>query len=145
LAARDLITVARADGVRDELREFAHLGGFAIRPASTPWFGAKLPTAETTRHACDLAARLSTHSLPVLVHHCRRAAEETGLRPPEGCREAAAHILLYASIAQTLRTLDAGVFAASPQRLAMACGDGAGRGVRGRHAPRQQAPAPRAV
>ena len=141
LAAPELITVDGADRVRDELREFAHLGGFAIRPASTPWFGAKLPTAETARHACDLAARLSTHSLPVLVHHCRRAAEETGLRPPEGCREAAAHILLYASIAQTLRTLDAGVFAASPQRLAMACGDGAGLRFRERHALRKQAQA----
>src|SRR5262249_35143931 len=53
----------------------------------------------------------------------------------------AAHILLYASIAQTLRTLDAGVFAASPQRLAMACGDGAGLRFRERHALRKQAQA----
>ncbi len=141
LAAPELITSDRADRVRDELREFAHLGGFAIRPASTPWFGAKLPTAEAARHACDLAARLSSHSLPVFVHHCHRAAEETGLRPPESYREAAAQILLYASIAQTLRTLDAGVFAASPERLAVACGDGAGLKFRERHALRKQAQA----
>jgi hypothetical protein len=139
LAAPELITPGRADRVRDELCEFAHLGGFTIRPASTSWFGAKLPTAEAARHACDLAARLSNHSLPVFVHHCRRAAEETGLRPPESYREAAAQILLYASIAQTLSTLDAGVFAAGPQRLAVACGDGAGLKFRERHALRKQA------
>src|SRR5215472_6738065 len=71
LAAPELITAGRADRIRDELREFAHLGGFAIRPASTPWYGARLPTTEAARHACDLAARLSSHSIPMLVHHCR--------------------------------------------------------------------------
>ena len=139
LAAPELITADRADRIRDELREFAHLGGFAIRPASTPWYGARLPTTEAARHACDLAARLSSHSIPMLVHHCRRAAEETGLRPPGGYREAAAVILLYASIAQTLTTLDAGVYRAGPERLAVACGDGAGLKFRERHALRKQA------
>ena len=139
LAAPELITADRADRIRDELREFAHLGGFAIRPASTPWYGARLPTTEAARHACDLAARLSSHSIPMLVHHCRRAAEETGLRPPGSYREAAAIILLYASIAQTLATLDAGVYRAGPERLAAACGDGAGLKFRERHALRKQA------
>ena len=54
------------------------------------------------------------------MHHCRRAAEENGLRPPGSYREAAGMILLYASIAQTLATLDAGVYRADPERLAMA-------------------------
>src|SRR5262252_5603902 len=139
LAAPELITAGHADRIRDELREFAHLGGFAIRPASTPWYGARLPTAEAARHACDLAARLSSHSIPMLVHHCRRAAEETGLRPPASYREAAAIILLYAAIAQTLATLDAGVYRAGPERLAVACGDGAGLRFRERHALRKQA------
>ena len=139
LAAPELITADRADRIRDELREFAHLGGFAIRPASTPWYGARLPTTEAARHACDLAARLSSHSIPILVHHCRRAAEETGLRPPGSYREAAGVILLYASIAQTLATLDAGVYRAGPERLAVACGDGVGLKFRERHALRKQA------
>jgi very-short-patch-repair endonuclease len=139
LAAPELITSGRADRIRDELREFAHLGGFAIRPSSTPWYGARLPTTEAARHACDLATRLSSHSIPMLVHHCRRAAEETGLRPPASYREAAGIILLYASIAQTLTTLDAGVYRADPERLAVACGDGAGLKFRERHALRKQA------
>jgi very-short-patch-repair endonuclease len=139
LAAPELITAGRADRIRDELREFAHLGGFAIRPASTPWYGARLPTTEAARHACDLVARLSSHSIPMLVHHCRRAAEETGLRPPGSYREAAAIILLYASIAQTRATLDAGVYRADPERLAVACGEGTGLKFRERHALRKQA------
>ncbi len=139
LAAPELITADRADAIRDELREFAHLGGFAIRPASTPWYGARLPSTEAARHACDLAARLSSHGVPLLVHHCRRAAEETGLRPPDSYREAAAIIVLYAAVAETLRTLDAGVYRAGPERLAVACGDGAGLKFRERHALRRQA------
>ena len=139
LAAPELITADRADAVRDGLREFAHLGGFAIRPASTPWYGARLPSPEAARHACDLAARLSSHSIPLLVHHCRRAAGETGLRPPGCYREAAAIMVLYAGVAQTLSALDAGVFGAGPERLAAACGDGAGLKFRERHALRRQA------
>src|SRR6266568_1357385 len=110
-----------------------------VRPASTPWYGARLPSTEAARHACDLAARLSSHSVPLLVHHCRRAAEETGLPPPDSYREAAAIIVLYAAIAETLRTLDAGVYRAGPERLAVACGDGAGLKFRERHALRRQA------
>jgi very-short-patch-repair endonuclease len=139
LAAPELITASAADAIRDELREFAHLGGFAIRPASTPWYGARLPSTEAARHACDLAARLSSHSIPMLVHHCRRAAEETGLRPPARYREAEAIVLLYAAVAQTLTTLDAGVYVAGPERLAVACEDGAGLKYRERHALRKQA------
>ncbi|HSR23530.1 MAG TPA: AAA domain-containing protein, partial [Candidatus Eisenbacteria bacterium] len=139
LAAPELITADRADAIRDELREFAHLGGFAIRPASTPWYGARLPSTEAARHACDLASRLSSHSIPLLVHHCRRAAEETGLRPPGSYREATGIILLYAAVARTLTTLDAGVYRAGPERLAVACGDGAGLKFRERHALRKQA------
>jgi very-short-patch-repair endonuclease len=139
LAAPELITSGQADRIRDELREFSHLGGFTIRPASSPWFGARLPTTEAARRACDLAARLSSHLLPLLVHHCGRAAEETGLRPPGGYPEAAAILSLYGDVAQTLRTLDAGVYAAGPQRLAAAAGDGTGLKFRERHALRKQA------
>ena len=57
----------RGDRIRDELREFAHLGGFRIRPDSTPWFGAALRSPEDARRACELAARLSGRSLPMLI------------------------------------------------------------------------------
>jgi AAA domain/Protein of unknown function (DUF4011) len=42
LSAPERISAERADRIRDELREFAHLGGFTLRPATTPWYGAML-------------------------------------------------------------------------------------------------------
>ncbi|HEV2451154.1 MAG TPA: AAA domain-containing protein, partial [Streptosporangiaceae bacterium] len=139
LASPEQITPDWADRIRDELREFAHLGGFVLRPDSTPWFGASLRTAEDARRACGLAARLSTHSLPVLVHRCGRAAEETGLKPPAGYREAAGLTELFAAVARTLRVLAPAVYESSPRRLASACGDGAGLKLFERHALRKQA------
>jgi very-short-patch-repair endonuclease len=139
LAAPERITADRADQIRDELREFAHLGGFTIRPRSTPWFGATLRTAEDARRAGDLASRLSSHILPMLTDRCRRAAEQTGLRPPDGYRLAAEQIQLYAGIARTLRVLSAAVYESSPGRLAAANGDGTGIKFRERHALRKQA------
>jgi very-short-patch-repair endonuclease len=139
LAAPERITADRADQIRDELREFAHLGGFTIRPRSTPWFGATLRTAEDARRAGELASRLSSHILPMLTDRCRRAAEQTGLRPPAGYRQAADQIQLYAGIARTLRVLSAAVYESSPGRLAVANGDGTGIKFRERHALRKQA------
>ena len=139
LPAPERITPDRADRLRDELREFAHLGGFTIRPRGTPWFGATLRTAEDARNAGDLATKLSSHSLPMLAHRSRPAAEEVGLRAPAGYRDAAGQIQLYAGVARTLRVLAASVFESSPERLEVANGDGTGLGFRERHALRRQA------
>jgi len=139
LATPERITVDRADQIRDGLREFAHLGGFTIRPRSTPWFGATLRTAEDARRAADLASRLSSHILPMLTDRCRRAAEETGLHPPASYPEAASQMQLYAGIARTLRVLSGAVYESSPERLAVANADGTGIKFRERHALRKQA------
>src|SRR5260370_10521231 len=103
LAAPERITADRADQIRDELREFAHLGGFTIRPPTPPSFGPALPTAEDSRRAGDLPSRLNSHILPMLTDRCRRAAQETGLRQPASSCEATRQGQLYAGIARTLR------------------------------------------
>jgi very-short-patch-repair endonuclease len=139
LGRPELIGRETADEIRDELREFAHLGGFALRPDSTPWFGAALRTPDDARQACDLAARVSSRVLPMLAHRLAQASEETGLRPPGGHTEGEARMRLFAAVARTLRTLDAGVFTAEPGRLAAAVGDGAGVGLRERRSLRKQA------
>jgi very-short-patch-repair endonuclease len=139
LPAPERITADIADRIRDELREFAHLGGFTIRPRATPWFGATLRTAEDARRATALATRLSTHVLPMLTDRARRAADETGLRQPAGYRDAVAQIHLYAGIARTLHVLSAAVYESFPERLAVANGDGNGIKFRERHALRKQA------
>ena len=106
LPAPERITGTRADEIRDELREFAHLGGFAMRPGSTPWFGAALRTPEDARTRCHLAARLSTYDLPRLHRPARQGQRGLGLRPPASYAEALARISLYAGIGQTTAVLD---------------------------------------
>src|SRR5712691_8999434 len=127
LPAPERITGISADEIRDELREFAHLGGFAMRPGSTPWFGAALRTAQDAREACNLAAQLSAYDLPRLMDRHARTSAALGLRAPAGYADALARMRLYAGIQQTGRLLDLAVYAADPQVLADAtAGTGGG-------------------
>ncbi len=139
LAMPERIDRRLADEIHDELREFAHLGGFVMRPESTPWFGAALGAPEDARAACDLATRLSTRLLPMLIHRVGQASEETGLAAPPGYAECAERLRLYAAVRATLGVLAPGVWEADPARLAAAAGDGAGLGLRERRALRRQA------
>ena len=127
LPAPERITGMRADEIRDELREFAHLGGFAMRPGSTPWFGAALRTADDARMACNLATQLSSYDLPRLLDRHARSSARLGLRRPASYAEAMARISLYASIRRTSAVLDPAVYAADPLALAAAtAGPGSG-------------------
>ncbi|NUR91495.1 MAG: DUF4011 domain-containing protein, partial [Nonomuraea sp.] len=135
LGTAEHLGVAEADTLRDELREFAHLGGFTLRPGATPWYGAALRTTEQARQACDLAGRLHTHLLPMLSYRLDRACDETGLRAPTGYRERVARLRLFTGVAETLTRLAPAVYTADPARLAAA--DQAG--LRERHTLRKQA------
>src|SRR5580693_9059982 len=141
LAAPERIGRQLADQIRDELREFAHLGGFSIRPQSSPWFGAALADAGQASVACDLAVRLGTHLLPMLADRVGRACAETGLAVPAGYDGCAARVRLFEGVAAAERVLGPGVWAAGPARLAAAVGEGAGIGIRERRALRRQAAA----
>ena len=66
LAAPERITPDLADEIRDELREFTRLGGFALRPDSTPWFGAAI-RSRAQAHAGGGACRR-----PCRAGRCRR-------------------------------------------------------------------------
>ena len=118
LPAPERITGIEADEIRDELREFAHLGGFAMRPGSTPWFGAALRTPEDAREAWQLAAQLSSYDLPRLMDRQARASAALGLRPPASYAETVARMTLYVSIGRTSASLDRAVYAANPQAIA---------------------------
>ncbi|HWF82975.1 MAG TPA: AAA domain-containing protein [Streptosporangiaceae bacterium] len=120
LAAPERITGAVADDLRDELREFAHLGGFTMRPGTTPWFGAALRSAEDVRLACNLAAQLSSHTVPRLMDMQAKASATVGLRAPESYADVLVRMRLYAGVRQTLTSFDQGVFAANPKALAEA-------------------------
>ncbi|HEV8219158.1 MAG TPA: AAA domain-containing protein, partial [Streptosporangiaceae bacterium] len=98
LAAPEEITPELADRVRDDLREFAHLGGFTLRPGSSPWLGAALHGREQAREAVERAVQLSTRTLPRLTARLSAACEETGLRRPASQAEKAAVMSLFAAI-----------------------------------------------
>jgi very-short-patch-repair endonuclease len=118
LPAPERITGVEADEIRDELREFTHLGGFRMRPGSTPWFGAALRTPEEAREAYHVAVRLSSYDLPRLIDRHARASASLGLLAPASYPGALARMALYAGIARTAAVLDAAVYAANPQALA---------------------------
>src|SRR6266571_3892191 len=139
LGAPERITRERADRIRDNLREFAHLGAFTLRPKSTPWFGATLRTPDQARQACDLTSRLCSRGLPMLAHRVGRASEETGLRPPVSYPECVERMRLFAAVARTLSALSPDVYTSRPGLLATATGDGAGLGFLERRALRKQA------
>ncbi len=139
LDAPERIDREQADRIRDELREFSHLGGFTLRPGSTPWFGAALRGADDARQACELAARLSSRGLPLLAHHMARACEDAGLRPPRSHSEVVARMGLFAAVRATLQTFDPAVYDTDPAQLAVATGDGAGLGFRERRGLRKHA------
>jgi len=118
LPAPERITGSGADELRDELREFAHLGGFTIRPDSTPWFGAALRVPEDARQATHLAARLSSYTMPQLLDRHARTAARLGLRPPASYADALTRAKLYAAIQATSQQLDPAVYGANPRALA---------------------------
>ncbi len=93
LAAPGRITPAIAEEIRDELREFTRMDGFALRPGSTPWFGAALPDRETARAAIDLARTLSARTLPQLTARLAAVSAELGLPPAPLSHPQRAHLI----------------------------------------------------
>jgi very-short-patch-repair endonuclease len=81
LAAPEEIIPDLADEIRDELREFTRLGGFALRPGSTPWFGAAISSRAQAHQAVELAVTLSTRTLPQTAVRLDAACREMGLPP----------------------------------------------------------------
>ena len=138
-AAPERLDSEAAEIVRDEFREFAHLGGFTLRSYSTPWYGALLRTAADAHQARELAGTLDSETLPMFAHQVEAARIEGGLRRRQDYAEQAVLMRLYAAVAQTLRTFDPAVYGSSPQSLATATGDGGGLGLLERRRLRAQA------
>jgi very-short-patch-repair endonuclease len=99
-----------AEDIRDDLREFAHLGGFAMRPSSSPWFGAMIRDPDEARMACAVASRLGTEALPMFAHRVGKACAETGLRRPLDYAGQAQVMRLFAACSQTMTLLDPAVW-----------------------------------
>jgi very-short-patch-repair endonuclease len=108
------------DRLRDELREYAHLGGFGLRRDTTPWYGASIHTPQQAKQAYDLAARLCTRTIPQAEEQLARACAETGLYPPRGFAEWGERLRLYVAIQETRRKLAPQVYESGPGLLAAA-------------------------
>jgi very-short-patch-repair endonuclease len=114
------IGASTAELVRDDLRMFAHLGGFTLRPSSTPWFGAMIKDSSDARQACGLATKLASDTLPRLTHRMGKACAELGLRRQPDYPGQADVMRLLAAVSQTSRVLDKAVWDSSPAELAAA-------------------------
>ena len=139
LPAVERIDAETAELVRDDLREFAHLGGFSLRPASTPWFGALIADARDATTGCALAAKLASETLPMLAHRVAKACADTGLRRQPGYEGQAFVMRLFAVIGQTSRILDPDVYTSSPAELADATSPASSMGMLERRRLRNQA------
>ena len=64
---------------RERLVRAASLGAFDLRPNDTPWFGARLTSAEEARAALERTQRLSGLELPRMLADVGRTTHETGV------------------------------------------------------------------
>jgi very-short-patch-repair endonuclease len=111
------IDAVAAEEIRDDLRDFAHLGGFTMRPTSTPWFGALISDPDEARMACAVSSRLATEVLPMFAHRMGKACVETGLRRQPDYAGQALVVRLFAACAQTMTVLDADIWSAPATSL----------------------------
>ncbi len=69
----------RREHARERLVRAASLGAFDLRPHDTPWYGARLHSADSARQALERTQRLGAVELPRVLDDVERAAQETGL------------------------------------------------------------------
>ncbi|HEV3295282.1 MAG TPA: ATP-binding protein, partial [Streptosporangiaceae bacterium] len=114
------LTAETAEQLRDELREYAHLGGFGFDRHSTPWYGADITTAAQARDALAVLARLTGETYPAAQERIERANAHAGLRPLAGYPDWGPRLALFQGVLATWQRLSPQVFASDPARLAAA-------------------------
>jgi very-short-patch-repair endonuclease len=120
LAEAGRLSGESAEQLRDELREYAHLGGFTFSPGSTPWYGAAITTAEQARQALAILGRLTTEAWPAAAGRIERANAQVGLRPVTGYPGWGERLELFAGVLETWQVLSPQVYRCEAARLAAA-------------------------
>jgi very-short-patch-repair endonuclease len=129
LADLECLSGETAEQLRDELREYAHLGGFSFSAGSTAWYGAAITTPEHARAALAILAKLTTGAYGAAEERIARANAQVGLRPMAGYPDWGGRLELFAGVLATWQRLSPQVFGCEPARLAAATAPrGAGRG-----------------
>ncbi|HEY6275520.1 MAG TPA: AAA domain-containing protein [Streptosporangiaceae bacterium] len=114
------LTAETAERLRDELREYAHLGGFGFSRLSTPWYGADITTAAHARDALAILARLTGETYPAARERIERANAQAGLRPLASYEDWGPRLALFQGVLATWQRLSPQVFTSDPARLAAA-------------------------
>lgn len=81
------IASGRREEIGQDLFDLAELGGFSLRPASTPWFGVNLESDDDATTALERVESLLAGPLSVLRSHIARVSEETGLVPAQSLKQ----------------------------------------------------------
>jgi very-short-patch-repair endonuclease len=120
LAGVERISGEAAEQLRDELREYAHLGGFEFARDHTPWYGAGITTTEQARQAVTVLGTLTTSSFPAAAARIEQANAQTGLRPAESYQEWARRLELFSGVLATWQRLSPEVYRHDVAALAAA-------------------------
>ncbi|MBO0775964.1 MAG: DNA helicase, partial [Actinobacteria bacterium] len=120
LAGLEQISGQTAERVRDELREYAHLGGFAFTPDAAVWYGAAITSGEQASDALTVLSRLTTDAFPAAWQRMEQANEQAGLRPTRSTAEWAQRLALFSGVLATWQRLRPEVYSSQPDRLAAA-------------------------
>lgn len=97
--------------VRENLLQYANLGGLHLTAQDSPWVGARITSAEQAQAAFDAAQRLSTTTLPRARTTLTAVLQQTGLRSPQTVEGWTATLGLLEQTATTLTSLQPGCFA----------------------------------
>jgi very-short-patch-repair endonuclease len=122
------ISSETAQRLNDELREYAHLGGFWLSREDTPWFGAAITEPGQAREALRVLTQLTTVGFPAAQQRIERASAQVGLAPPAGQAGWSQRLALFSGVLTTWQRFSPEIYTSDPARLADAT---APRGDRG--------------
>ncbi|TSD95366.1 DUF4011 domain-containing protein [Skermania sp. ID1734] len=111
---------ATASIVREELREYANLGGLSLSVRDSPWAGAPVVTTEQAEHALQVATRLRSATVPETWQALDEVAAQSGLRPPATLAGWRTLLQLFDRTAEILTTLDTVVWSTDLAQLVAA-------------------------
>ncbi|MDO4888684.1 MAG: hypothetical protein Q3979_08310 [Actinomycetaceae bacterium] len=107
------------DDIRAALEEAAELGVYTTAVQS-PWKGAHIHSEADGERALALAKRMADDSLPVVIAHAERTAEETGLTPARTFADWLEQVGVLEGISHSLDIFLPQIFERSAQDLVIA-------------------------
>ena len=92
----------RLDAVGAHLVRMGELGEYTLRPSDTPWYGAKLYTAQEAKEASDRVKRLLQTTLPTVREQVSQTVKTCGFVIPESVQQWGSQISVLQSLRRVL-------------------------------------------